>query len=94
MLSEFIGHYEDRIPPVDETVAVWAARFRTEARKRGRPIDLGDALFAGTDQGLRLVARDEERGGFQRTRTRPHEPVGFPLSRPACASAPQSSFRA
>lgn len=48
VLSEFIRHYEDRILPVDETVAVRAARFRAVARKRGRPIDLGDALIAGT----------------------------------------------
>lgn len=48
VLSEFIRNYEDRVLPVDETAAVWAARFRAEARERGRPLDLGDALIAGT----------------------------------------------
>lgn len=48
VLSEFIRHYEDRILPVDEEAAVWAARYRAEARKRGCPLDLGDALIAGT----------------------------------------------
>lgn len=48
VLSEFIRHYEDRILPVDENAAVWAARFRAEAREQGCPLDLGDALIAGT----------------------------------------------
>ncbi len=48
VLSEFIRRYEDRVMPVDERAAVWAARFRAEARGRGRPLDLGDALIAGT----------------------------------------------
>ncbi|MYA32116.1 MAG: type II toxin-antitoxin system VapC family toxin [Gemmatimonadales bacterium] len=48
VLSEFIRRYEDRVLPVDERAAVWAARFRAEARGWGRPLDLGDALIAGT----------------------------------------------
>ena len=48
VLSEFIRRYKDRILPVDEEAAVRAARFRAEARQRGRPLDLGDALIAGT----------------------------------------------
>lgn len=48
VLSEFVRHYEDRILPVDEKAAVWAARFRAEAREQGCPLDLGDALIAGT----------------------------------------------
>ncbi len=48
VLSEFIRHYEDRVLPVDEKAAVWAARFRAEAREQGCPLDLGDALIAGT----------------------------------------------
>lgn len=48
VLSEFIRRYEDRVLPVDQKAAVWAARFRAEARARGCPLDLGDALIAGT----------------------------------------------
>ncbi|MCY3699004.1 MAG: type II toxin-antitoxin system VapC family toxin [Gemmatimonadetes bacterium] len=48
VLSGFIRRYEDRVLPVDEKAAVWAARFRADARERGRPLDLGDALIAGT----------------------------------------------
>lgn len=48
VLSEFIRRYEDRVLPVDEKAATWAARFRAEARARGCPLDPGDALIAGT----------------------------------------------
>lgn len=47
-LSEFAGRYADRVLPVDAAAAAWAARFRAEARERGRPLDLRDALIAGT----------------------------------------------
>ncbi|WP_419167585.1 PIN domain-containing protein [Candidatus Palauibacter sp.] len=48
VLSEFMQRYEDRILSVDRTAAAWAARFRADARRQGRPLDLGDALIAGT----------------------------------------------
>ena len=43
-----IGAYGDRIIPLDRSGAEWAARFRAESRRAGRPLDLGDALIAGT----------------------------------------------
>ncbi|WP_423927161.1 PIN domain-containing protein [Candidatus Palauibacter sp.] len=48
VLSEFIQRYEDRILSVGTEAAAWAARFRAEARRKGRALDLGDALIAGT----------------------------------------------
>lgn len=47
-LSDFMRGYEDRVLPVGGRAATWAARFRAEARRRGRALDLGDALMAGT----------------------------------------------
>ena len=47
-LHEFIAEYEDRILLPDRTGAEWAARFRAQTRRIGRPLDLGDALVAGT----------------------------------------------
>ena len=46
--SRVIGAYGDRIVPLDRSGAEWAARFRAASRRMGRPIDLGDALIAGT----------------------------------------------
>ena len=48
VLSEFIQRYEDRILSVGTEAAAWAARFRAEVRRKGRALDLGDALSAGT----------------------------------------------
>ncbi|WP_419942843.1 PIN domain-containing protein [Candidatus Palauibacter sp.] len=48
VLSEFIQRYEDRILSVGTEAAAWAARFRAEVRRKGRALDLGDALIAGT----------------------------------------------
>ena len=47
-LSGIIADYQDRILPVDRAGAEWAARFRTQAHRAGRVLDLGDALIAGT----------------------------------------------
>ena len=46
--SGILAAYEDRILPLDAKGAEWAAHFRAEARLIGRPLDLGDALIAGT----------------------------------------------
>jgi len=46
-LQEFIAEYEDRILHPDRSGAEWAARFRAQARRTGRTLDLGDALVAG-----------------------------------------------
>ena len=48
MQSGILAAYENRILPLDTRGAVWAAHFRAEARRFGRPLDLGDALIAGT----------------------------------------------
>lgn len=76
VLSEFIRHYEDRILPVDEKAAVWAARFRAEARERGRSQDLGDALIAGTAKAcdLSIATRNAtDFGGLELVLTNPWE---------------------
>lgn len=43
-----LAAYENRVLPLDTRGAEWAAHFRAEARRIGRPLDLGDALIAGT----------------------------------------------
>ena len=48
MQSGILAAYGNRILPLDTRGAVWAAHFRAEARRFGRPLDLGDALIAGT----------------------------------------------
>ena len=60
MQSGIVSEYEDRILPLDRTAAEWAARFRVQARRSGRVLDLGDALIAGTAKahGLSLGARN------------------------------------
>ena len=47
-LSGMLANYGGRILSVDEESAVWAARFRAEAHRSGRQLELGDALIAGT----------------------------------------------
>ncbi len=47
-LLGFIAEYEDRILPLERIGAGWAARFRAQAQRSGRTLDLGDALIAGT----------------------------------------------
>ena len=48
MQSGILAAYGNRILPLDTRGAEWAAHFRGEARRFGRPLDLGDALIAGT----------------------------------------------
>ena len=47
-LLGIMTEYEDRILPVERVGAEWAARFRAQAHRFGRTLDLGDALIAGT----------------------------------------------
>ena len=47
-LSDFITRYEQRVLPLENTGAEWAAHFRAQAHRAGRVLDLGDALIAGT----------------------------------------------
>ncbi len=54
-LSHLIGEYEDRILPLVRKGAERAAHFRVQAQRSGRPLQLGDALIAGTAKAYDLV---------------------------------------
>ncbi len=64
VLSEFIADIEqqDHILPLGRKEAESAARLRSQARRDGRVIQLGDALIAGTAKvhDLSVVTRDTE----------------------------------
>jgi hypothetical protein len=47
-LADLLRRYENRILPLDREGAEWAARFRAEAFRAGRPPSLADMLIAGT----------------------------------------------
>ena len=47
-ISRLLGRYENRILPIDRASAEWAARFRANEVRSGRPPDLIDILIAGT----------------------------------------------
>ena len=47
-ISSLLTSYSDRILPFDRASAEWAARFRAEALRTGRPPDIVDMLIAGT----------------------------------------------
>ena len=59
-VSRFLESYSDRILPVSETGAVWAARLRANAVISGRPPDLIDMLIAGIAKahGLAVATRN------------------------------------
>lgn len=46
-ISRFLAGYSDRILHLDREAAEWAARFRADAIRSGRPPDLVDILIAG-----------------------------------------------
>ena len=46
--EQILRAYGERILALDRSAAEWAARFRADARRAGRVLDLGDALIAGT----------------------------------------------
>ena len=54
-LRNMFANYGDRILDLDAGAAVWAARFRAQARGRGRKLELGDALIAGTARSRELT---------------------------------------
>ena len=60
VLSDFVRRYEDRILPVGRGAARQAARLRADVRRKGRTLDLGDALIAGTARvhGLGVATRN------------------------------------
>ncbi len=47
VVSNLIAAYAQRILPLDRPAAESAARLRAQARRMGRPLDLGAALIAG-----------------------------------------------
>ena len=47
VVSNLTAAYAQRILPLDRPAAESAARLRAQARRMGRPLDLGDALIAG-----------------------------------------------
>ena len=47
-ITALTSQFEDRILPVDESVANQAAMFRVQQQRAGRKLDLNDALIAGT----------------------------------------------
>jgi predicted nucleic acid-binding protein len=47
-ISSLLARYADRILPIDRASADWAARFRADAVRSGRPPDIVDILIAGT----------------------------------------------
>ena len=49
-LASIVATYADRILALDRPAAESAARLRAQARRMGRPLDLGDALIAGIAQ--------------------------------------------
>jgi predicted nucleic acid-binding protein len=59
-LGELRASYEDRILPVDETVAAIWGRLTAEARKRGQVLTTIDGLIAATAQsrGFAVVTRN------------------------------------
>ena len=59
-LSRFLESYADRILPINEVAAVWAARLRANAVISGWPPDLIDMLIAGTAKahGLAVATRN------------------------------------
>ena len=54
-LRNVLADYRDRILDLNPRAAVWAARFRAQARGLGRTLDLGDALIAGTARSHELT---------------------------------------
>ena len=54
-LRNVLADYRDRILDLNPGAAVWAARFRAQARGIGHTLDLGDALIAGTARSHELT---------------------------------------
>ena len=65
MVSSIVSVYEDRILTLDRIGAEWSARFRAQARRSGRVLDLGDALVAGTGRANDLTIATRNVADFQ-----------------------------
>ncbi len=64
LLASIVKAYDDRILPLDRPAAESAARLRAQARRMGRPLDLGDALIAGIAQSNVLTIATRNVGDF------------------------------
>ena len=64
-LLRFTAEYEDRILPLERTGAGWAVRFRVQAQRSGRTLELGDALIARTAKARDLVVATRNIVDFQ-----------------------------
>ncbi len=64
-LLSLLEGYEDRILPVDRASAEWAARFRADAVRSGRPPDLTDILIAGTAKANDLAVATRNVADFE-----------------------------
>ena len=64
LLTNIISTYADRILALDRPAAESAARLRAQARRMGRPLDLGDALIAGIAQSNVLTIATRNVGDF------------------------------
>lgn len=53
--ASILERFEHRILPLDRLGAEWAAHFRAAGQQAGRPLDLGDALIAGTARAYDLT---------------------------------------
>jgi predicted nucleic acid-binding protein len=58
--ASILGAYSQRVLPFDRPAAEWAASLRANARRVGRPVDLGDVLIAGVARAhdLAVVTRN------------------------------------
>ena len=64
-ISRLLRSYDDRILPIDRASAEWAARFRSDAVRSGRPPDLIDILIAGTARAHDLAIATRNVGDFE-----------------------------
>ncbi|MCE2457793.1 MAG: type II toxin-antitoxin system VapC family toxin [Dehalococcoidia bacterium] len=64
-ISRFLTGYSDRILQLDRAAAEWAARFRADAVRSGRPPDLVDILIAGIAKAHDLTVATRNVRDFQ-----------------------------
>ena len=64
-ISSLLTGYSDRILPFDRASAEWAARFRADAVRSGRPPDIVDILIAGTAKAHDLTVATRSVKGFE-----------------------------
>ena len=72
LLTSIISTYADRILALDRPAAESAARLRAQARRMGRPLDLGDALIARNSTKQYPDDRNSQRPRLRLRRCRRH----------------------